>query len=83
MNNQPKQRDSDPQCIRQQLQKRFPGFTQGFWTWLTGVALTKQVPLLIWRPWQRALALIAQIYIAATLGALLLNDLFTGGDLWT
>ena len=68
--------------LRLQLQIRFPVFTQRFWTWLTGIALPDQVPLFIWRPWVRALALFAQTIVAASIGTLLLNDLIMRGGLW-
>ncbi|WP_224364176.1 fatty acid desaturase [Hyalangium versicolor] len=47
-------RDTD---VRQDLQ-RFPGFTQPFWTWLTGKALPGQRPLMASGPWS---------YLASTL----------------
>ena len=84
MNEKPlKLRDTYPQRLRLNLKNRFPAFTQHFWTWLTGIALRDQVPLFIWRPWTRALALFTQVVLAATFGTLLLNALTFGGDLWT
>jgi len=85
MNQKPKLYNKrDPYFFRLQLGNRFPAFTQQFWTWLTGIALPGQKPLWVWRPWMRALALFAQIYLAAALGTMFFNDLIIkGGDLWT
>jgi hypothetical protein len=68
--------------VRLILGRRFPKWTQHFWTWLTGLPLPEQKPLFIWRPWMRALALFAQTILAASLGTLLFNDLITRGGLW-
>ena len=84
MNETPKElRNTNHQRLRLSLKNRFPAYTQRFWTWLTGIALPDQIPLFIWRPWTRALALFAQLYIATLLGTILLNDLTVGGELWT
>lgn len=74
----------DPIEFRKLFNTRLPGWTQPFWTWLTGIALPGQKRLWVWRPWMRALALFAQIYLAAALGTMFFNDLIIkGGDLWT
>lgn len=53
---------------REILAKRFPGWTQRFWTWVTGIALPGQRPLIIWRPWMRAIALLIQVLVSGAIG---------------
>ncbi|WP_367155158.1 hypothetical protein [Methylomonas sp. HYX-M1] len=69
--------------LRLALKNRFPNWSQWFWSWLTGIALPGQEPLIVWRPETRALALFFQIILAASLGTSLINHIVTRIELWT
>lgn len=57
------------------LMCRFPHWTQRLWTWLTGVALPGQKPIIVWRPWMHFVQVVLIAVLAMSFATFFTHDL--------